>query len=186
MQVYPLIRTKRYFASRDVLRHLFGFIAAFSIAMILALFIILNTRLPRSAGYIGVGHEASYFGSLNTENLTVYPRNRGAPFIMKVFIAKNESEWRRGLMNTSKQALGYYGASGMLFAFPNASVRCFWMENTSIPLEQSWIDNGTVAYVYDAQPYSTGTVCYTGEYVLEIATGKQVSAGDAIYPLNLT
>jgi uncharacterized membrane protein (UPF0127 family) len=71
---------------------------------------------------------------------------------------------------------------GMLFIFKNQSDECFWMKNTSMPLEQVWIaQNGLVLYVYDATPYSMQTICHEGMYVLETnATYLSIHAGERI------
>ena len=70
----------------------------------------------------------------------------------------------------------------MLFAFPNQSSKCFWMEQTLIPLEQAWIaSNGMVVAVYDAAPLSTASVCHNGTYVLETnATYMPLGIGERV------
>ncbi len=87
-----------------------------------------------------------------------------------VFLAANKTAWTNGLMYVSLNELRVSGSIGMLFVFPNDTQQCFWMANTEIPLQQLWINNGTVNYAYNATPYSTLSICYTGKEVLEIAT----------------
>lgn len=97
-----------------------------------------------------------------------------------VLLALNETAWQQGLMNASEDSLAQTGAMGMVFAFPNNSVQCFWMENTPMRLQQAWIANGTIAYVYNATPYSTASVCHYGSSVLEVpsAYGIALRAGE--------
>ncbi len=89
----------------------------------------------------------------------------------EVFMANTTAEQMQGLMNVSLSRLESAGAIGMLFIFRGDSTQCFWMANTGIPLQQAWISNDSITYVYNATPLSTASVCYPGEYVLEIARG---------------
>lgn len=51
-------------------------------------------------------------------------------------LARTEAERSRGLMYRDAMAED----AGMLFVFPEASVRSFWMQNTHIPLDIAFMD----------------------------------------------
>lgn len=100
-----------------------------------------------------------------------------------VYIASNSSQQQRGYMNQT--GIGDCGGAenclGMLFVFRTQSVWCFWMENTEIPLRQSWIaTNGTVTYSAVAVPYSTANVCANGTMVLETSPNASIAVGDRL------
>ena len=77
---------------------------------------------------------------------------------------------------------------GMLFVFEQASVQCFWMRNTLIPLDMVFIgaDRRVVGVVHRATPETDDPRDVPGEwlYVLEVAGGMAsrwgVRAGDAV------
>jgi len=63
---------------------------------------------------------------------------------------------------------------GMLFVFEQASVQCFWMKNTLLPLSIAFLaDDGTVVNIADMQPQSLDSHCSTKpvRYVLEMNQG---------------
>ena len=63
---------------------------------------------------------------------------------------------------------------GMLFVFEQASVQCFWMKNTLLPLSIAFLaDDGTVVNVRDMQPQSLDSHCSDKpvRYVLEMNKG---------------
>jgi uncharacterized membrane protein (UPF0127 family) len=63
---------------------------------------------------------------------------------------------------------------GMLFVFEQASVQCFWMKNTLLPLSIAFVaDDGTVVNIADMQPQSLESHCSTKpvRYVLEMNQG---------------
>jgi uncharacterized membrane protein (UPF0127 family) len=77
--------------------------------------------------------------------------------------------------NQSTQCLG------MIFVTTTTQNLCFWMHNTPLPLQQVWISsNGTVVYIYQAQPESSKTVCQTAMNVLETHPNITISLGDEI------
>lgn len=59
----------------------------------------------------------------------------GATHAFQVEIADNEQERETGLMNRDNLPVG----QGMLFLFPDARERAFWMKNTHIPLDIIYI-----------------------------------------------
>ncbi len=73
---------------------------------------------------------------------------------------------------------------GMLFVFEQASMQCFWMKNTLLPLTAAFVaDNGEIVNLADMKPQSTDPHCSTKpvRYVLEMNQGwfakKGIKAG---------
>ena len=49
---------------------------------------------------------------------------------------------------------------GMLFVFQQASVQCFWMKNTMLPLTAAFVaDDGTIVNLADMKPQTTKSHC---------------------------
>lgn len=75
-------------------------------------------------------------------------------------------------------------SEGMLFVFEQASVQCFWMKNTLLPLTAAFVaDDGTIVNLVDMKPQSLDSHCSTQpvRYVLEMNQGwfgkKGIKAG---------
>jgi uncharacterized protein len=75
----------------------------------------------------------------------------------------------------------------MLFIEETASVRCFWMRNTFIPLSIAFLaDDGTIVNIADMQPQSDQSHCSAGpvRYALEMNMGwfakRGIKAGSRI------
>ena len=63
---------------------------------------------------------------------------------------------------------------GMLFVFEQASVQCFWMKNTRLPLTAAFVaDDGTIVNLENMKPQTTESHCSTQpvRYVLEMNQG---------------
>jgi uncharacterized membrane protein (UPF0127 family) len=104
-----------------------------------------------------------------------------------VYVAENSAEQAQGFQNVTSfgncNGLASNGLScvGMLFNFSTPQELCFWMHNTEIPLQQDWISaNGTVVYVYQANPENDSPVCYMGKYVLETFPDADISLGNIV------
>ena len=65
--------------------------------------------------------------------------------------------------------------AGMIFVFPDAAPRNFWMHNTPIPLDMIFADSAghVIGIVANAEPFSDKVVGVAGnsEYVLEVNGG---------------
>lgn len=78
-------------------------------------------------------------------------------------------------------------SEGMLFVFEQASVQCFWMKNTLLPLTAAFVaDDGTIVNLVDMKPQSLDSHCSTQpvRYVLEMNQGwfgkKGIKAGSKL------
>lgn len=63
---------------------------------------------------------------------------------------------------------------GMLFVFEQATVQCFWMKNTVLPLTAAFVaDDGTIVNLADMKPQTTDSHCSKKpvRYVLEMNQG---------------
>ncbi len=63
---------------------------------------------------------------------------------------------------------------GMLFAFEQPAVQCFWMKNTLLPLTAAFVaDDGSIVNLADMQPGSEANHCSTRpvRFVLEMHQG---------------
>jgi uncharacterized membrane protein (UPF0127 family) len=63
---------------------------------------------------------------------------------------------------------------GMLFAFEQAGVQCFWMKNTWLPLTAAFVaDDGTIVNLADMKPQSLDSHCSAQpvRFVLEMNQG---------------
>lgn len=72
----------------------------------------------------------------------------GQENISLALVAADEpAEWENGLMHREE-----IPAEGMVFIFPGAAERTFWMANTSLPLDIIFIRDGRVLNVAEADP----------------------------------
>jgi uncharacterized membrane protein (UPF0127 family) len=105
----------------------------------------------------------------------------GGHHAVRVELARTDEEHERGLMH--RQALDE--DAGMLFVFPDAAPRSFWMKNTLIPLDLLFIDEaGVVAgIVRDAEPLTltprTPGPDVAARWVLEVKGGWAARHGVA-------
>jgi uncharacterized membrane protein (UPF0127 family) len=69
---------------------------------------------------------------------------------------------------------------GMLFVFEQATVQCFWMKNTRLPLTAAFVaDDGTIVNLENMKPQTTESHCSHKpvRYVLEMNQGWFVKKG---------
>lgn len=76
---------------------------------------------------------------------------------------------------------------GMLFAFDEPGVQCFWMKNTLLPLTAAFIaDDGEIVNLADMKPQTTDSHCSKRpvRYVLEMNQGwfarRNIKAGSRL------
>ena len=86
-------------------------------------------------------------------------------------IAETDSARQRGLMDRRSLST----RQGMLFIFPDADARSFWMRNTPVPLDIIFVapDSQVVNIVRRTTPLSQERVESTGpaQYVVEVRAG---------------
>ena len=102
---------------------------------------------------------------------------------LDVSLAEDEYTRSNGLMNTKQLASNH----GMLFRWPEASPRSFWMKDTSIPLDIAFIaDDGTITNIEQMVPFSLKSVLSTkpASCALEVNSGwfkeKGIKPGDTV------
>ena len=95
-------------------------------------------------------------------------------------VAQTPQQRAIGLMNRREMPTH----EGMLFIFEQASIQCFWMKNTLLPLTAAFVaDDGTIVNLADMAPQSTQSHCATKpvRFVLEMHQGwfakKKMAAG---------
>ena len=120
-------------------------------------------------------HEPSTARGLPKVTLTVGGRSVTAE------VADEPAERERGLM--FREALA--PDAGMLFVYPDARERAFWMKNTPLPLSIAYLDaQGRVVRISDMTPLSTDSVPSgaPAAYALEMAQGwfAGVQEGDVV------
>jgi uncharacterized membrane protein (UPF0127 family) len=90
---------------------------------------------------------------------------------INVEIASSDSAWARGLMDRRSLTL----EQGMLFLFPQAEQKSFWMKNTLIPLDIMFVglDSQIVNIAKRTPPLSETQIHSTGlaQYVVEVRGG---------------
>ena len=85
-------------------------------------------------------------------------------------VAANNAQRAMGLMHRKEMPQH----EGMLFVFEQASVQCFWMKNTLLPLSAAFVaDDGTIVNIEDMKPQTTDSHCSQKpvRYVLEMNQG---------------
>ncbi len=87
-----------------------------------------------------------------------------------VQIAQTTAQRTIGLMFRKEMP----AVEGMLFIFEQASMQCFWMKNTFLPLTAAFVaDDGEIVNLADMKPHSESPHCSTKpvRYVLEMNQG---------------
>jgi len=90
--------------------------------------------------------------------------------VLDVQLAQTPQERQIGLMFRREMPQH----EGMLFVFEQATVQCFWMRNTYIPLTAAFVaDDGTIVNLADMKPLSDDSHCSTKpvRFVLEMNQG---------------
>jgi uncharacterized protein len=102
---------------------------------------------------------------------------------IKAQLARTPDQRQLGLMHRKTMPVH----EGMLFVFDEASVQCFWMKNTLLPLSIAFLgDDGRIVNIDEMQPQTLEPHCSTEpvRYVLEMNalwfTQRGLKAGDRI------
>ena len=85
-------------------------------------------------------------------------------------LAVTQNQQAIGLMYRNEMPMN----EGMLFVFEQASIQCFWMKNTRLPLTAAFVaDDGTIVNLENMKPQTTESHCSTKpvRYVLEMNQG---------------
>ena len=90
--------------------------------------------------------------------------------VIQAEVALSPDERSAGLMFRKEMATN----AGMLFAFEQLAVHCFWMKNTLLPLSIAFLaDDGSIVNIADMKPQTTESHC-AGKpvrYALEMNQG---------------
>lgn len=136
------------------------------LALVLGTLLMVDTAAADICGYPAKG-------------TLVVTRNGQVVATFRVGLAENRSQHRKGLMGCRDLASG----SGLLFIYPDARRRNFWMKDT--PLELAILfaaSDGRIAAIEKGQPFSTHHIRSPDgiQFVLEIqrANGNAIQVGD--------
>ncbi len=101
---------------------------------------------------------------------------RAGMFRIDAQVASRPHERQIGLMH--RQSMPAH--EGMLFAFPQPAVQCFWMKNTLLPLTAAFVaDDGRIVNLADMQPLDERSHCSKEpvRFVLEMNQGWFATKG---------
>jgi uncharacterized membrane protein (UPF0127 family) len=160
------------------------------VTKVLILFILLILLVVGATLlYYGLFYGASVsLSSFSVEGVEIFHQTNRSITKGLVYVASTNEEQAQGFQNV-KSFGNCNGRSrnestqclGMMFVTASSQNLCFWMKDTPLPLQQDWISsNGTVVYIYQAQPESLNTVCKTATDVLETSPSMAISLGDQI------
>lgn len=91
-------------------------------------------------------------------------------YVIQAEVAQTHQQHSIGLMH--RQSMGVN--EGMLFVYPSAEIRCYWMRNTLIPLTIAFLgDDGTIVNLKDMEPHTERSNCSIKpvRYALEMNQG---------------
>jgi uncharacterized protein len=91
-------------------------------------------------------------------------------------VALTPEQRQKGLMYRRDLA----SHEGMLFVFEEATLQCFWMKNTPLPLSIAFVaDDGSIVNLADMKPFDEASHCSTRpvRFVLEMNQGWFVKRG---------
>jgi uncharacterized membrane protein (UPF0127 family) len=111
------------------------------------------------------------------ESVPLSIRVGGAP--LKVEVVSDEKSIKKGLMFRNELK----SDSGMLFVFPQAAPRSFWMKNTDIPLSIAYInEDNKILNIEDMIPHDTNGVNSEGKAKCAIETNKGWFESNGVKP----
>ncbi len=91
-------------------------------------------------------------------------------YVIQAEVAQTHQQHSIGLMH--RQSMGVN--EGMLFVYPSAEIRCYWMRNTLIPLTIAFLDDdGAIVNLKDMEPHTERSNCSIKpvRYALEMNRG---------------
>lgn len=91
------------------------------------------------AGLIFFSRPVDLFAA-GRDQTQIHIRNTTLP----VWTAISQDQWMQGLSGTDQKTLG---AEGMLFLFPDQSLRHFWMKDMRYDLDVLWIADGKIVKI---------------------------------------
>ena len=140
-------------------------------ARFLAISIVVAILIIAAAGYLASRSGNGRIAEISADGATY-----------NVYIAATPEQRAQGLMNVSEVGTcsGYGNCLGMLFVFGSDSNQCFWMKDTRIPLNQYWIENGTIISEAQGTPYSLTQMCHYGNWVLETPANSGIQVGQKV------
>ena len=98
---------------------------------------------------------------------------------LKVETASDEKSIEKGLMFRNELEPD----SGMLFVFPEAAQRSFWMKNTNIPLSIAYVgEDNEILNIEDMTPHDTNGVNSQGRAKCAIETNRGWFKSNGIEP----
>ncbi|MDP9410716.1 MAG: DUF192 domain-containing protein [Actinomycetota bacterium] len=140
----------------------------------------------QEASQAGARASESAAATTESELRTLSIRASGGEVVeVRVEIADEPDEQAKGLMD--RTALGE--ERGMLFVFPSAEIRSFWMKNTLIPLSIAYISaKGRIVDIQDMKALDDDPPHYVSaepaQYALEVNEGffdeRGVEVGDRV------
>jgi len=121
---------------------------------------------------LGLALIAAAGSALAQEPQTDLPRVRlsAGMYQIDAQVAQSSDQRAAGLMYRKQMPQH----EGMLFAFEQPGVQCFWMKNTLLPLTAAFIaDDGEIVNLADMKPQTTDSHCSARpvRYVLEMNQG---------------
>ena len=121
---------------------------------------------------LGLAFIAAAGSALAQEPQTDLPRVRlsAGMYQIDAQVAQSPAQRETGLMYRRQMPQH----EGMLFAFEQPGVQCFWMKNTLLPLTAAFIaDDGEIVNLADMKPQTTDSHCSSRpvRYVLEMNQG---------------
>lgn len=113
---------------------------------------------------------ASSLGRCGASNTLPTRQIRLGEVTLTVEVADTDASRAKGLMHRDHLPED----RGMLFVYPDAQPRSFWMKDTRIPLSIAFVDgSGKIVRIADMEPFSTQRTSslYPARYAVEVNQG---------------
>ncbi|WP_296658880.1 DUF192 domain-containing protein [Paraburkholderia sp.] len=156
---------------RFSLRPLFALAVPLAMSLTAAAALTLTTlAMP------GVAHAQQLPAGAKQPNAFPRAKLTAGMYVIDAAVAANDADREQGLMYRSQLGPN----EGMLFAFGENAVHCFWMKNTLIPLSIAFMRaDGTITDIDEMQAETTNNHCprNNGVFALEMSKGWFASKG---------